>query len=239
MNLWWEDGTLLTLARARSSRPDTRSDLRIWRTKTADPSGWSSPQRVPADALIRGGDHVVQRVGGTMGRCRGTGRAACRRCRTPTTRGSPTTCGCATSSLRRHLESEHGLFIAEGEKVIRRARGGRLPAAVVPAGRALAARAGRRSPALAGGARLRRDRGPGRGGDRLPRAPRRPGLAAPRGPAHRRRPADRSRAAGGDRGRRRPHQRRRRPAQRRRASAGTGRCWRPGRPTRCTVGRSR
>ena len=91
---------------------------------------------------------------------------------------------------------------------------GRLPAAVVPAGRALAARARRRAPALARGARLRGDRGPGRGGDRLPRAPRRAGLAAPRGPAHGRRPAD-GRAAGGDRGRGRPHQRRRGAAQRR------------------------
>ncbi len=40
---------------------------------------------------------------------------------TPTTRGSPTTATCATSQLRKHLEAEHGLFLAEGEKVVRRA----------------------------------------------------------------------------------------------------------------------
>ena len=64
---------------------------------------------------------------------------------TPPTRGSPTTATCATSQLRKHLEAEHGLFLAEGEKVVRRAVEAGFTAAVVPDGAALARRAGRRA----------------------------------------------------------------------------------------------
>ena len=45
------------------------------------------------------------------------------------------------ASLRRHLEAERGLFIAEGAKVIRRALAGRLPPTILPARRALVGRA--------------------------------------------------------------------------------------------------
>ena len=47
--------------------------------------------------------------------------------------------------LRRHLEAEHGFFIAEGEKVVRRAVAGGLPGAVLPDGGALARPAWRTS----------------------------------------------------------------------------------------------
>ena len=46
--------------------------------------------------------------------------------------------------LRQSLEAEHGLFLAEGEKVVRRAVAGRLPGPVLPDGAPLARRAGRR-----------------------------------------------------------------------------------------------
>ena len=129
------------------------------------------------------------------------------------------------TSLRRHLESTHGLFIAEGEKVIRRAvEAGYRPRSFLLAERWL--------PGLS---------------DVLARWPDVPvyvvteamaeqvtGFHVHRGALAslhrevRHTVADllRRRAAGGDRGRRRPHQRRRRPAQRRRAWAGTGRCCR-------------
>ena len=78
--------------------------------------------------------------------------------------------------LRKHLEAEHGLFLAEGEKVVRRAvEAGFTPRSFLMA-RALAGgprrRAGDDRRAL-----LRRQRGAGRGGHRLPRPPRRAGLA--------------------------------------------------------------
>ena len=143
------------------------------------------------------------------------------------------------TSLRRHLESEHGLFIAEGEKVIRRAvEAGYRPRSFLLAERWLPG-LHRRSPA--GWPEVPVyvvDRGPGRGGDRLPRPPRRPRLAAPGGPAHRRRPAadaerlvviedvvDHTNVGA--------------VLRNAAASAGTGRCWRRGRPTRSTAGRSR
>ena len=98
-------------------------------------------------------------------------------------------------------------------------RGGRLPAAVLPAGRALAGRAGGTAAALARGSGVRGHRGPGRGGHRLSRPPRCAGLPAPRGALHGGRPADP--ASAGHHGRhRRPHQRRRHPAQCRGAGLG-------------------
>ena len=90
---------------------------------------------------------------------------------TPPTRGSPTTATCATSSLRKHLEAEHGLFLAEGEKVVRRAvEAGFAPRSFLMAPRWLDGLAD----VLVGLRRalLRRLRGAGRAGHRLPRAPR-------------------------------------------------------------------
>ena len=78
--------------------------------------------------------------------------------------------------LRKHLEAEHGLFLAEGEKVVRRAVEAGFDAALVPDGAALAGRARRRARAHRR-ALLRGPRGAGRGGHRLPRPPRRAGLA--------------------------------------------------------------
>ena len=51
--------------------------------------------------------------------------------------------------LRKHLEAEHGLFLAEGEKVVRRAVEAGFTPAVVPDGAALARRARRRARAPA------------------------------------------------------------------------------------------
>ncbi len=110
-------------------------------------------------------------------------------------------------TLRKSLEAEHGLFIAEGEKVVRRARRGRLRAAFAADGAPLAGRAlGRartdRLPVL------RRHRGAGRAGHRLPRPPRRAGIAAaPSARAARGGPRPGSHR-GRARGRGRPHQRR-------------------------------
>ena len=89
------------------------------------------------------------------------------------TRGWPTTATCATSQLRKHLEAEHGLFLAEGEKVVRRAVEAGFAAALVPDGAALARRPGRRARPHRR-ALLRRLGGAGRAGHRLPRAPRAP-----------------------------------------------------------------
>ena len=78
--------------------------------------------------------------------------------------------------LRKHLEAEHGLFLAEGEKVVRRAvEAGFTPRSFLMAPRWLdglddVLSTHRR-------ALLRRQRGTGRGGHRLPRPPRRAGLA--------------------------------------------------------------
>ena len=47
--------------------------------------------------------------------------------------------------LRKSLEAEHGLFLAEGEKVVRRAIEGGHERAVVPDGAALARRPRRRA----------------------------------------------------------------------------------------------
>ena len=47
--------------------------------------------------------------------------------------------------LRKHLEAEHGLFLAEGEKVVRRAVEAGFAPALVPDGAALARRPGRRA----------------------------------------------------------------------------------------------
>ena len=79
--------------------------------------------------------------------------------------------------LRKHLEAEHGLFLAEGEKVVRRAvEAGFPPRSFLMAPRWLDGLAD----VLAAHRRalLRRLRGAGRGGHRLPRPPRRAGLAA-------------------------------------------------------------
>ena len=86
---------------------------------------------------------------------------------------------------------------------------------------------------------LRRDRGAGRAGHRLPRAPRRPGVARAHAAARPGRGARRRPDRAGARGHRRPHQRRRdlpprrRPRRRRRAAR------RRAAPTRSTGGRSR
>ena len=78
--------------------------------------------------------------------------------------------------LRKHLEAEHGLFLAEGEKVVRRAVEAGFPArSFLMAPRWLDGLAD-----VLGGQRralLRRVRGAGRAGHRLPRAPRRAGVA--------------------------------------------------------------
>ena len=88
------------------------------------------------------------------------------------------------TSLRRSLESEHGLFIAEGEKVIRRAvEAGYAPRSFLLAERWL--------PGLADVLARWPDvpvyvvsRGPGRTGDRIPCPPGCPRLAASRRAAH-------------------------------------------------------
>ena len=123
------------------------------------------------------------------------------------------------TSLRRSLESAQGLFIAEGEKVIRRA----VEAGYRPRSFLLA-------PRWLDSLQDVLERWPdvpvhvvseaaGRGGHRLPRPPRGAGVAAPRAAARRRRPAG-PRAAGRLRGRRRPHQRRGPAPQRRRPRLG-------------------
>ena len=86
--------------------------------------------------------------------------------------------------LRKHVEAEHGLFLAEGEKVVRRAvEAGYAPRSFLMAERWL--RRARRRARRHRRAVLRDVGGAGRGGHRLPRAPRRAGLPGP----HRRCPA--------------------------------------------------
>ena len=109
--------------------------------------------------------------------------------------------------LRQSLEAEHGLFIAEGEKVVRRAAEAGYPVRSFLMASALARRAGRR-PRQHRRSVLRRVGGPGRAGHRLPRAPRCAGVAGPDAVALRRRgPGGRAHGRG-LRGHRRPHQRR-------------------------------
>ena len=123
------------------------------------------------------------------------------------------------ATLRRSIEAAGGLFIAEGEKVIRRAvEAGYRPRSFLLAERWLSGLAGRPRP-VAGCSGLRGERGTGRAGHRVPRPPRGAGLAAPRAAAHGRRPA-RAPPAGRAGGRRRPHQCRGDPAQRGRAGLG-------------------
>ena len=113
--------------RGRPCRRRRRS--RSSATARCRPSGpCSPPSGTLADELVA---HDGTAAGDHRGRRRGRRRAspsalrlmADRRRDRPTrrTRGSPTTATCATSSCARHLEAEHGLFLAEGEKVVRRA----------------------------------------------------------------------------------------------------------------------
>ncbi len=88
-------------------------------------------------------------------------------------------------ALRRRTEPERGLYIAESQKVIRRALARRSPPAVLPDGRAVGHRPrrprrrgrGRRHPGLRRGPRRHR------GAHRLPPPPRRPRLDAAPGAA--------------------------------------------------------
>ncbi len=109
--------------------------------------------------------------------------------------------------LRKHLEAEHGLFLAEGEKVVRRAvEAGFAPRSFLMAPRwldGLADVLGDHRRAL-----LRAVRGAGRGGHRLPRPPRRAGVARAASAAVGRVGARRRPVGAGARGPRRPHQRR-------------------------------
>ncbi len=127
--------------------------------------------------------------------------------------------------LRQSLEAEHGLFLAEGEKVVRRAVEAGFPVrSFLMAPRWLDGLAD----VLATDRRplLRRHRSPRRAGHRLPRPPRRTRLAGAHPAALARRGARGRQHRRGLRGRRRPHQRRRhlqvrRGARRRRCAAGT------------------
>ena len=85
------------------------------------------------------------------------------------------------AELRQSVEAEHGLFLAEGKKVVRRAVRGRVPGTVVPAGAPMA-RGPRRRDRGDRGALLRGLRGARRAGHRLPRASRRAGVAGRRKP---------------------------------------------------------
>ena len=155
-----------------------------------------------------------------------------------TTRGWPTTATCATSRCASTWRPTHGLFLAEGEKVVRRAvEAGFTPRSFLMAPRWLDGLADVLADVV--GALLRGLGGARRGGDRLPRASRCAGLAgaasaalAGLGPGVR--PVD-----PGARGHCRPHQRRRHLPLRSRARLRRRPARRHGAPTRSTGARSR
>ena len=76
--------------------------------------------------------------------------------------------------LRQSLEAEHGLFLAEGEKVVRRAAEAGLPGPLLPDGPTLARRAGRRARSAPTRPCYVVSEAARRAGHRLPRPPRAP-----------------------------------------------------------------
>ena len=141
--------------------------------------------------------------------------------------------------LRKHLEAEHGLFLAEGEKVVRRAvEAGFMPRSFLMAPRWLEGLDDVLSTTDAPCFVV--SEAAGRGGHRLPRPPRRAGLARAATPAVGGRRCSRDARSvlvledivdhtnvGADL------------PERCRARRSTPCCWLPGARTRCTAGRSR
>src|SRR5271156_104538 len=108
--------------------------------------------------------------------------------------------------LRTHLEAEHGLFIAEGTKVITRAVAAGYPVRSVLLAQC---RLGDPpAPAVRRGPGVRGARRGSRTPHRIPRPPGRAGVAAPQAAPRGRRPGRRRPPPGGERGPRRPRQRR-------------------------------